>query len=104
MCCQVIERYSACRCIYYLHSIDPCGNYGKYGHQVQQKTVLVGYSCQSHFGYPGSRPSSRLWRKPDSSGNAPLREQPLKELCILRGVKCLLGGQCVVSIFNICSY
>ncbi|KAF1954538.1 hypothetical protein CC80DRAFT_493686 [Byssothecium circinans] len=48
MCYQVVERYSACRCLYYKHAIDPCAVYGQSGHRVQEKTVLVGYACPSH--------------------------------------------------------
>jgi hypothetical protein len=48
MCYQVVERYSVCRCLYYKHAIDPCAAHGQRGHQVQEKTVLVGYACGVH--------------------------------------------------------
>lgn len=37
-----------CRCLYYLHPVDRCSLYGKSGHEVQRRTVLVGYACSSH--------------------------------------------------------
>lgn len=49
MCYQVVERYSVCRCLYYQHAVDPCAAHGQRGHMVQEKTVLVGYTC----GRPG---------------------------------------------------
>lgn len=48
MCIQVIERYSVCRCLYYKHAVDPCAARAQRGHSVQERTVLVGYACQSH--------------------------------------------------------
>ncbi|KAH7065214.1 hypothetical protein B0J12DRAFT_639505 [Macrophomina phaseolina] len=48
MCYQVVERYAVCRCLYHKHAIDPCAQYGQYGHSVQEKTVLVGYACNVH--------------------------------------------------------
>ncbi|KAF2453439.1 hypothetical protein BDY21DRAFT_293030 [Lineolata rhizophorae] len=48
MCYQVVERYAACRCLYYKHGIDRCAGYGQAGHVVQEKTVLVGYACSMH--------------------------------------------------------
>ncbi|XP_014555460.1 hypothetical protein COCVIDRAFT_102401 [Bipolaris victoriae FI3] len=48
MCYQVVERYSVCRCLYYKHAIDPCVAHGQRGHMVQEKTVLVGYACNTH--------------------------------------------------------
>jgi hypothetical protein len=48
MCYQVVERYSVCRCLYYKHAIDPCAALGKRGHGIQEKTILVGYSCSTH--------------------------------------------------------
>jgi len=48
MCYKVIERYSVCKCIYFTHAVDPCGSYGQYGHEVTEKTVLVGYACPNH--------------------------------------------------------
>ena len=48
MCYQVVELYSACRCLYYQHAIDRCGNYGRRGHDITQRTILVGYACSDH--------------------------------------------------------
>ncbi|OCL05223.1 hypothetical protein AOQ84DRAFT_323239 [Glonium stellatum] len=48
MCVQVVERYSVCGCLYHKHQIDTCLLYGKGGHAVQQKIVLVGYACSAH--------------------------------------------------------
>lgn len=47
-CWRIVERYSVCRCIYYQHAIDMCPRYGQYGHNVEEKTVLVGYACSAH--------------------------------------------------------
>lgn len=54
MCYQVVERYSVCRCLYYKHAIEPCAAFGQRGHVVQEKTVLVGYSCSRHTVQPCS--------------------------------------------------
>ncbi|KAH8749026.1 hypothetical protein F5882DRAFT_251057, partial [Hyaloscypha sp. PMI_1271] len=48
MCFLVVERYSVCRCLYYKHSVDMCDKYGKQGHAIQERTVLVGYTCGKH--------------------------------------------------------
>ena len=48
MCIQVVERYSACGCLYYSHQVDKCSNYRKRGHDVQSREVLVGYTCPKH--------------------------------------------------------
>ncbi|RGP78939.1 transcription factor c2h2 [Fusarium longipes] len=50
MCVQLIELYSACRCLYYTHSIDRCAAFGRppRGCPVQKRTILVGYLCSSH--------------------------------------------------------
>ncbi|KAI6709787.1 hypothetical protein JHW43_007678 [Diplocarpon mali] len=42
MCYIVVERYSVCRCLYYQHSVDMCAAYGQQGHEIQEKTILVG--------------------------------------------------------------
>jgi hypothetical protein len=34
--------------LYYKHAIDPCAALGKRGHGIQEKTILVGYSCSTH--------------------------------------------------------
>ncbi|CAG8949961.1 hypothetical protein HYFRA_00004293 [Hymenoscyphus fraxineus] len=48
MCYLVVERYSVCRCIYYQHNVDMCGAHGYCGHSIEERTVLVGYSCERH--------------------------------------------------------
>ncbi|KAK8151874.1 hypothetical protein BKA80DRAFT_190532, partial [Phyllosticta citrichinensis] len=48
MCYQLTERYAVCGCLYHKHAVDPCAQYGQYGHSVQEKTVLVGYACGVH--------------------------------------------------------
>lgn len=60
MCYQVVERYAVCRCLYHKHAIDPCAQYGQYGHSVQEKTVLVGYACSVHTNYSLAAPSSSI--------------------------------------------
>jgi len=51
MCYLVVERYSICRCLYYKHSVDMCAAYGKQGHPIEKRTVLVGYACERHSQY-----------------------------------------------------
>ncbi|EEU38137.1 uncharacterized protein NECHADRAFT_48363 [Fusarium vanettenii 77-13-4] len=48
MCWQIIELYSACRCLYYQHAIDRCVSYGRLGHTVERRTIFVGYACSAH--------------------------------------------------------
>jgi hypothetical protein len=48
MCYQLIELYSACRCLYFPHPVDRCAAYGRAGHGIQWRTTLVGYSCSEH--------------------------------------------------------
>ncbi|KAI3396569.1 hypothetical protein diail_12018 [Diaporthe ilicicola] len=48
MCYQVLELYSACRCLYYQHAVDRCPRYGTRGHGITQRTILVGYACIDH--------------------------------------------------------
>ncbi|KAK7976342.1 hypothetical protein PG989_014805 [Apiospora arundinis] len=48
MCYQVVELYSACRCLYYQHTVDRCPSYGRPGHYVTKRTILVGYACAAH--------------------------------------------------------
>ena len=48
MCIRIIERYAVCRCVYHSHGVDPCPAWGKAGHQVREKEVLVGYTCSRH--------------------------------------------------------
>ncbi|EKV11504.1 hypothetical protein PDIG_18210 [Penicillium digitatum PHI26] len=64
MCYKVVERYSVCKCLYFEHSIDPCSAYGQRGHAIQEKTVLVGYTCDKHSGRGmcAVSPGARCWR------------------------------------------
>ncbi|CRK28379.1 hypothetical protein VD0002_g6524 [Verticillium dahliae] len=48
MCYQLVELYSACRCLYYQHAVDRCAGYGRPGHSIQQRTIFVGYACSAH--------------------------------------------------------
>lgn len=48
MCYQIVERYSVCKCLYHRHAVDPCNNFGRPGHGVTEKTVLVGFTCPDH--------------------------------------------------------
>lgn len=69
MCYQVVERYSACGCLYHQHAIDPCQSYNQKNHDIQEKTVLVGYICPQHS-LRGPRGQSSLQnrnQRPDSS-------------------------------------
>ncbi|KAK4191208.1 hypothetical protein QBC35DRAFT_24474 [Podospora australis] len=54
MCYQLVERYSSCRCLYYQHAIDRCASYGRSGHTIQQRTILVGYACAEHSSHHSS--------------------------------------------------
>ncbi|KAJ5927535.1 hypothetical protein N7516_009308 [Penicillium verrucosum] len=75
MCYKVVERYSVCKCLYFEHSIDPCSAYGQRGHGIQEKTVLVGYTCDKHSGWgiyavsPGAKRSDSGYGSHDMSGN-----------------------------------
>ncbi|KAJ5457527.1 hypothetical protein N7475_008915 [Penicillium sp. IBT 31633x] len=60
MCYKVVERYSVCKCLYFEHSVDPCSAYGQRDHEVQEKTVLVGYTCDKHSAFALSTFSTSL--------------------------------------------
>lgn len=51
MCYQLVELYSACRCLYYQHAVDRCAAYGRPNHYVEQRTIFVGYACSMHTGH-----------------------------------------------------
>ncbi len=59
MCYQIIEQYSACRCLYYQHAVDRCRYYGRQGHGVTQRIILVGYACSEHSQSRGTYASSQ---------------------------------------------
>lgn len=73
MCFQVLELYSACRCLYYQHAVDRCPRYGKRGHGITQTTILVGYACFEHVRdnsqYCLNEPSDQL--RTAAKGKAP---------------------------------
>lgn len=48
MCFKLVECYAVCKCIYHSHSVDACPAYGRNGHDVKIKEVLVSYSCAIH--------------------------------------------------------
>lgn len=48
MCYQIVELYSACRCLYYQHAVDRCAAFDRPGHSITRKTILVGYACANH--------------------------------------------------------
>ncbi|KAL8785702.1 MAG: hypothetical protein Q9195_008525 [Heterodermia aff. obscurata] len=48
MCIQVVERYTACRCVYYRHALDPCPSYKRRGHRTVVREVSVGHKCSEH--------------------------------------------------------
>ncbi|KAK1750617.1 hypothetical protein QBC47DRAFT_365217 [Echria macrotheca] len=54
MCYQLVELYSACRCLYYQHAVDRCAAYGRPGHGIQRRTILVGYACSEHSSSRGA--------------------------------------------------
>ncbi|KAF4946974.1 hypothetical protein FSARC_14068, partial [Fusarium sarcochroum] len=54
MCYQLIELYSACRCPYFTHTIDRCAAFKRPGHSIQQRIILVGYTCSAHSTYGAS--------------------------------------------------
>ncbi|KAJ6788443.1 hypothetical protein PWT90_11227 [Aphanocladium album] len=77
MCYQLVELYSACRCLYYQHAVDRCASYGRRGHSVEKRVIFVGYACTAHAsrqaasasnhkysdsGYSSYRSSSRSYR------------------------------------------
>jgi hypothetical protein len=71
MCYLVVERYSVCRCLYYKHPVDMCSAYGQPHHPIQERTVLVGYSCEEHSNYqPQQETSSRAGYSDSGYGTA----------------------------------
>lgn len=70
MCWKVVERYTICRCIYYVHSVDACPAYGRRGHIIKLQDVLVGVYCSRHKLGPKLDPSTARWSVDESSGSA----------------------------------
>lgn len=48
MCYQLVEQYSGCRCLYYLHTADRCASYGCPGHPIIEREILVRAACPEH--------------------------------------------------------
>lgn len=48
MCYQLSELYSACRCLYYQHSVDRCAKHQDSSHTITHRIILVGYACEVH--------------------------------------------------------
>lgn len=59
MCYQLVELYSACRCLYYQHSVDRCANYPN--HNITQRVIYVGYACAVHSAPQGSTYDSAVY-------------------------------------------
>ncbi|CAH0050481.1 unnamed protein product [Clonostachys solani] len=71
MCYQVVELYSACKCLYYKHPLDRCVAYGKKGHYTEQRTIYVGYACRIHS-------QSQSDGLPiDNRGHTPVKDVPI---------------------------
>lgn len=79
MCYQLVERYSACHCLYYQHAVDRCLAYGLSCHDIKTRTILVGYTCQKHaqceqaqsdFGFPNPKRDTSPDDGPNSSSVA----------------------------------
>lgn len=68
MCFQPSELYSACRCLYYQHIIDRCAAFGRPGHPIQNRTILVGSACHAHS---TSNDIDASQNKPSSSSGDP---------------------------------
>ncbi|KAK7431691.1 hypothetical protein QQZ08_001628 [Neonectria magnoliae] len=69
MCYQLVELYSACRCLYYQHAVDRCAAYGRPGHYVQERQIFVGYACSAHAGHAAHYPNSAYYTGHSSSSN-----------------------------------
>ncbi|KAK4215420.1 hypothetical protein QBC37DRAFT_419275 [Rhypophila decipiens] len=48
MCFQIVELFSACKCLYYQHTVDKCPAYGSPGHGIYRWTRVVGVACFEH--------------------------------------------------------
>src|ERR1044071_3983491 len=59
MCYQLIELYSACRCLCFQYAVERCASYGRPGHSIQRRTILVGYACSKHSANGSQQP--RPW-------------------------------------------
>ncbi|PNS15432.1 hypothetical protein CAC42_691 [Sphaceloma murrayae] len=55
MCIRVTERYAGCKCIYFVHGIDACPQFGR--HPVEERVVYVGLNCPQHSRRRDSLPS-----------------------------------------------
>lgn len=50
---QIVQVYSACRCLYYEEGISRGPNYGRRGAGIKRKILLVGYACIDHSSRSG---------------------------------------------------
>jgi len=66
MCYQLVERYSACHCLYYEHAVDRCPHYGQHGHKTTRRVILVGYACVYHTSSRGTYSASSQHTYSDS--------------------------------------
>lgn len=48
MCKQIIEVFPGCKCVYYVHAVDPCPAKTSKNHKVSRREVYVGGSCKEH--------------------------------------------------------
>ncbi len=80
MCFQITEQYSACRCLYYQHPVDRCAYYGRSGHHLTKRTILVGYTCSEHIrSVPVASPAHAISRR-RKDANIPGRAPPQSEV------------------------
>lgn len=93
MCYQVLELYSACRCLYYQHAVDRCPRYGTRGHGITQRTILVGYPCLDHASNDAQnrlkKPSGQLvpFSKDKTPSQVPARVPRARSTVIQRETK-----------------
>lgn len=48
MCYQLVEVYTACRCLYYRHAVDKCALSTYPNHNITERVIDVGYACAQH--------------------------------------------------------
>ena len=114
-CIQLIERYSACGCLYFEHSVDPCSAINTIGHEIVVKDVLVAYFCSYHDpvkGVPTSKPEeptlpgvictdggSILQNEPSSGSRVP-SSSPTAELLAAHSVAVSMDWMHFLGQFN----
>jgi len=80
MCYQLVEKYSACRCLYYEHPIERCPQYGRSGHPIARRVILVGYCCVEHGSQSRVSISTASSALAPRSSRQPFRQQPTRQL------------------------